>query len=129
MFDHRVFYIRTMVTLKARLRHSRDYALWHIISCCVLFPWLPAVDDGSGVLSCCQWRRSEDSEEGLYLPSIGQLVSVFGRVEEFRGERQLRISAIGKTCEAVGCVLNCRRHKLWVRQSCMASSTIHHSLA
>lgn len=62
----------------------------------LLFPWLPAVDDGSGVLSCCQWRRSEDSEEGLYLPSIGQLVSVFGRVEEFRGEKQLRVLAIGK---------------------------------
>ena len=56
-----------------------------------------AVDDGSGVLSCTQWRRSEDSSEGLYVPSIGQLVSVFGRVEEYRAEKQLRVSAIGST--------------------------------
>lgn len=56
-----------------------------------------SVDDGSGVLSCTQWRRLEDSSDGLYIPSIGELVSMFGRVEEFRGEKQLRVSAIG-TC-------------------------------
>ena len=59
-----------------------------------------AVDDGSGVLSCTQWRRSEDSSEGLYVPSIGQLVSVFGRVEEYRAEKQLKVSAIGSYCIA-----------------------------
>ena len=53
-----------------------------------------AVDDGSGVLSCTQWRKTEDSNEGLLVPAIGQLVSMFGRVEEFRGEKQLRVTAI-----------------------------------
>ena len=53
-----------------------------------------AVDDGSGVLSCCQWRRSEDADEGIHIPALGDLVSVLGRVEEFREERQLRVFAI-----------------------------------
>lgn len=60
-----------------------------------------SVDDGSGVLSCTQWRRSEDSSSGLYVPSIGELVSVFGRVEEYREEKQLRVTAIGTVGDAL----------------------------
>lgn len=55
----------------------------------------PAVDDGSGVIPCCQWRKAEGSDQGLLVPGLGQLVSVYGRVSEFRGERQLRVYSIG----------------------------------
>lgn len=63
-----------------------------------------SVDDGSGVLNCTQWRRLEDSSNGLYVPSIGELVSIFGRVEEYRGEKQLKVTAIGTAGDAL--VLN-----------------------
>ena len=52
------------------------------------------VDDGSGVIPCCQWRKEEDSEEGLVIPQLGQLVSVYGRVSEYREERQVKVNAI-----------------------------------
>lgn len=50
------------------------------------------VDDGTGVLPCCQWRKNEDSEEGLFVPRLGQLVSIFGRLSEYRNEKQLTIT-------------------------------------
>ena len=62
---------------------------------CVCVCVCVSVDDGSGVLNCAQWRRSEDKSDGLFIPNIGQLVSVFGRVEEYRGEKQMRVAAIG----------------------------------
>jgi len=52
------------------------------------------VDDGSGVISCCQWRKVVDSDEGMVIPKLGQLVSVFGRVSEYREERQIKVNAI-----------------------------------
>ena len=52
------------------------------------------VDDGSGVIPCCQWRKEADSEEGLVIPQLGQLVSVYGRVSEYREERQVKVNAI-----------------------------------
>lgn len=55
-----------------------------------------SVDDGSGVVSCVQWRKTKDSSEGIYLARIGQLVSVLGQVDEFRDERQLRVTAISE---------------------------------
>ena len=33
--------------------------------------------------------------DGLYVPEIGELVSVLGQVEEYREEKQLRVTAIG----------------------------------
>ena len=65
------------------------------------------VDDGSGVLSCVQWRRTKDSSEGLYVASLGQLVSVLGQAEEFREERQLRVTAISESCVPRNCVCVC----------------------
>ena len=53
-----------------------------------------SVDDGTGVITCCQWRVVEDSGCGLTVPVLGQLVSVFGRVSEFREEKQIKVSAI-----------------------------------
>ena len=53
------------------------------------------MDDGSGVVPCCQWRKTEDSDQGLVIPPLGQLVSVFGRVSEFRDERQIKVLFIG----------------------------------
>ena len=56
---------------------------------------LRAVDDGSGVISCCQWRKVTDSDQGLVIPSLGQLVSIYGRLSEFRGNRQIKVILIG----------------------------------
>ena len=64
-----------------------------VVSELVLSP-LP-VDDGGGVIECTQWRKVEDSEQGLYIPALGELVSVHGRVTEYRGERQIKVSHIG----------------------------------
>lgn len=52
------------------------------------------VDDGRGVISCVQWRNHEDSDEGLYVPALGELVSVQGRISEYRGQRQIKITHI-----------------------------------
>lgn len=71
------------------------YEGMYMYVCCLLTNVCCLVDDGSGVLNCTQWRRLEDSSSGLYIPIIGELVSVFGRVEEYRGEKQLRVTAIG----------------------------------
>ena len=58
------------------------------------FIHLLLVDDGTGVLPCCQWRKKEDSDEGLFIPRLGQLVSIYGRVSEYRDEKQLTIQNI-----------------------------------
>ena len=34
-----------------------------------------------------------DSDEGMVIPKLGQLVSVFGRVSKYREERQIKVSA------------------------------------
>ena len=62
------------------------------INCIIIY--LVLVDDTTGVLLCCQWRKEKDSDEGLFVPKLGQLVSIFGRVSEFRNERQLTITTI-----------------------------------
>ena len=64
-----------------------------------------SVDDGSGVLNCTQWRRSKDSSDGLYVPEIGELVSVLGQVEEYREEKQLRVTAIGAQPTYTSCIM------------------------
>lgn len=53
-----------------------------------------AVDDGSGVLGCTQWRVEEDSDRDLFVPALGQLVSVWGRVCEYRAQKELTVSSI-----------------------------------
>ncbi len=45
-------------------------------------------------MNCTQWRRIDDSEEGLCVARQGQLVSVFGKVSEFRGIKQLTVTSI-----------------------------------
>ena len=57
------------------------------------------VDDGSGVVSCVQWRKTRESSESIYQPGIGQLVSVLGTVDQFRDQRQLKVTAISKSGE------------------------------
>ena len=64
-----------------------------------------SVDDGSGVLNCTQWRRSKDSSDGLYVPEIGELVSVLGQVEEYREEKQFRVTAIGAQPTYTSCIM------------------------
>ena len=54
------------------------------------------VDDGSGVISCVQWRKTRDSSEGLYVAGIGQLVSVLGQIDDFREERLVRVANISE---------------------------------
>jgi len=49
------------------------------------------VDDGTGVMSCTQWRVEEDSEEGITVLDLGDLVSVWGKLSEFRKEKQLTV--------------------------------------
>ena len=58
---------------------------------CMIFS---IVDDGTAVIACCQWRKAEDSDENLFIPKLGQLISVFGKVSEFREEKQLTVSTI-----------------------------------
>ena len=57
------------------------------------------VDDGSGVVSCVQWRKTRESSEGIYQPGIGQLVSVLATVDQFRDQRQLKVTAVSKSGE------------------------------
>lgn len=52
------------------------------------------VDDGSGVISCTHWYLEQDSEEGLFIPTLGQLVSVWGKLSEYRNEKQLTVTTI-----------------------------------
>lgn len=54
------------------------------------------VDDGTGVLSCAQWREKDDSDEGLFIPKLGQLVSVWGKVSEYRDVKQLTVTTIAE---------------------------------
>ena len=62
---------------------------------CPLFHLIAStVDDGTAVISCVQWRKSDDSDQGIFIPTLGQLVSVFGKISEFREERQLTVSSI-----------------------------------
>ena len=62
--------------------------------CHLLYPIASTVDDGTAVISCVQWRKSDDSDQGIFVPTLGQLVSVFGKISEFREERQLTVSSI-----------------------------------
>lgn len=57
---------------------------------------LTLVDDGTGVLSCTQWREQEDSDRGLYIPSLGQLVAVWGKLSEYKEVRQLTVTTIAE---------------------------------
>ena len=52
------------------------------------------MDDGSGVISCTHWYLEQDNEEGLFIPTLGQLVSVWGKLSEYRSEKQLTVTAI-----------------------------------
>ncbi len=59
-----------------------------------MYIYISPVDDGTGVINCTQWRRTDDSNEGLCVASRGQLVSVFGKVSEFREEKQITVTSI-----------------------------------
>ena len=52
------------------------------------------MDDGTGVMSCTQWRLVEDSDEGITILELGDLVSVWGKLSEFRNEKQLTVTSI-----------------------------------
>jgi hypothetical protein len=51
------------------------------------FKCLQAVDDGTGVLSCIQWH----DQTGV---GLGDLVTIKGKIQDYRGKRQLNISQI-----------------------------------
>jgi len=53
------------------------------------------VDDGSGTIPCCRWHSSDhssDSAVGKF--SLGQLVTVQGKISVFREQRQLTVDLI-----------------------------------
>lgn len=52
------------------------------------------VDDGTGVLGCTQWYLEDDSERGLFIPKLGQLVAVWGKLSEYRNQKQLTVTTI-----------------------------------
>ena len=45
-------------------------------------------------MPCTQWRVEEDSEEGITIPGLGDLVSIWGKLSEFRNEKQLTVTSI-----------------------------------
>lgn len=55
---------------------------------------MSTVDDGTGTIQCCHWRPVEGSEQGMVVPELGNLVSVFGKLSEYNGRRQIRVSNI-----------------------------------
>lgn len=84
----------------AVLMHTSQYVCMCV--CMYLYVCICSVDDGSGVLSCVQWRITKDTSDGLYVPDIGLLVSVYGQVGEYREEKQLRVTAIGEVVREWG---------------------------
>ena len=46
------------------------------------------------MLSCTHWRQEEDSDRGLVIPRLGQLVAMWGKLSEYREEKQLTVTAI-----------------------------------
>ena len=46
------------------------------------------------MISCTQWYLEEDSERGLFIPKLGQLVAVWGKLSEYRDQKQLTVTAI-----------------------------------
>jgi len=52
------------------------------------------VDDGTGVLRCTHWREKDDSDKGLMIPELGQLVSIWGKLSEFRDVKELTVTDI-----------------------------------
>lgn len=59
-----------------------------------LYATFYVVDDGTGVLSCTHWREQEDSDRGLHIPRLGQLVAVWGKLSEYLEAKQLTVTSI-----------------------------------
>eukprot|EP00731_Ephydatia_muelleri_P027320 Em0019g193a len=49
------------------------------------------IDDGTGTIQCYHWRPVEGSDQGMVVPELGNLVSVFGKLSEYNGKRQIRV--------------------------------------
>ena len=60
----------------------------------VIYLYKFTVDDGTAVVSCTQWRVEKDSDQGIVIPELGQLVSVWGKISEFRREKQLTVTTM-----------------------------------
>lgn len=54
------------------------------------------MDDGTAVINCTQWYLEEDSEKGLFIPRLGQLVAVWGKLSEYRNQKQLTVTTIAE---------------------------------
>ncbi|XP_065660607.1 CST complex subunit STN1 isoform X3 [Hydra vulgaris] len=52
-----------------------------------------AVDDGTGVISCCLWLN-ENLPSVLCSYNLGDLVSVTGKLQIFRDEREIRVERL-----------------------------------
>lgn len=46
------------------------------------------------MINCTQWYLEEDSEEGLFIPQLGQLVAVWGKLSEYRDQKQLTVTTV-----------------------------------
>ena len=64
------------------------------------------VDDGSGVIICCVWFNKVSSTEELDQYELGDLISVCGRMNIFREEREINVDVISifsKPCVYFSC--------------------------
>ncbi|ORX55203.1 nucleic acid-binding protein [Hesseltinella vesiculosa] len=52
------------------------------------------VDDGTGMIICCRWKNSMNSEKAF---TLGTSVRVVGRVSHFRSKKQIVIDSIGES--------------------------------
>ena len=53
------------------------------------------VDDGTGIIRCSWWRGQSDCDDESQPPvSLGNLVTVYGRVSVYRNQREIMISTI-----------------------------------
>lgn len=80
---------------KAKMVKYEGVTLYmYVCVCRICIIIMYVVDDGTGVISCTQWRQEADSDKGLVLPELGQLVSIWGKVSEYKAEKQLTVTTI-----------------------------------
>ena len=49
------------------------------------------VDDGTGVITCCKWKKQPEDDEKYTSITLGLLVKVDGKIKIFREERQINV--------------------------------------
>ena len=53
--------------------------------------FISIVDDGTGVITCCKWKKKPEEEEYYSGITLGMLVKVDGKIRIFREERQINV--------------------------------------